>query len=781
MIRNYFKIAWRNLTKNKAFSVTNLLGLTIGITCTLFILLWVQNELSWNKFQKNYTSIRQVFVNRNFNGETVTDNAVALPIGDAAAESISQIKNAAFASYNEDHVLSLGDKKLKKSGLRVSKNYFNIFSWKFLKGNAATALANSEAVILSSSSARTFFVDEDPINKFLRLDNNFDVKVSAVVEDAPATSSVTFDFFTPFNYNEAAMQDWQNSYTNLFVQTSANVDDASIEKSLNDLVKKRSTVAPGTWYFFHPMSKWRLYSDFNGGKNTGGMIAYVKLFSIIAVVILLIACINFMNLSTARSEKRAKEVGIRKTLGSNKKQLILQFFFESMILAFTAFVLSIVVVWALLPAFNQLVDKQLVLTILTKEFWMVGLGIILFTGVLAGSYPAFYLSSFNPIKVLKGTFLPGKAASLPRKVLVIGQFAVSILLIASTLIVYRQIQHVKNRDIGYMPDNLIMIPASADLNKNYAIVKQELLHTGLINSITRTSAPITDIWNFTPAPEYKGKPANANMILTSLAATEDFSKTFGIKIIQGRDFEGTPGDSSSLLLNEAAVKTMGLKEPLGMSMSYFGRQYSVIGVTSNVVMSSPYKPVDPMMLFYRPGRSAFLNIRLNKDVKPQKALLAIESIFQKYNPSFPFEYKFADQEFSRKFITEELIGKLTNLFAGLAIFICCLGLSGLAAFTIQKRFREIGIRKVLGASVRSLLLMLSKEFLYLVLIALVIAVPVTWLMMTNWLNNYNYRIHIGISQFVIAGLGVLLLTLITVCLNALKAAVSKPVKSLRTE
>jgi putative ABC transport system permease protein len=780
MLKNYFKTAWRNLVKNKAFSLTNLLGLTIGITCTIFILLWVQHETSWNKFHTQYDRIYQVYANRNFNGEIYTDGSIMLPLGDALEKDLPQVQQASFTSYQEGHVLSIGDKNLKKNGYRVSSHYFNIFSWKFIKGSAATALANPDAIVLTASSAKAFFGDADPIGKVLRLDNRFDVKVSGVVEDAPAASTFAFDFITPFNYDAAAMQDWQNSYTSLFILTKPNTSETSLAKSMNALIAKRSNNKNSS-YFIHPMSKWRLYSDFKDGRNTGGMIEYVKLFSMVAVVILLIACINFMNLSTARSEKRAKEVGIRKTLGSGKKQLMLQFFSESMILAILAFIFSVLLIYLLLPAFNTLIDQQLTLRIQQKEFWMAGIGIILFAGLLAGCYPAIYLSSFNPVKVLKGTFVAGKKAATPRKVLVVGQFVTSILLISCTLIVYRQLQHVKNRDMGYRRENLITIIGSNDISGIYPVIKQDLLQTGLIAAVTKSSAPLTDIWNYTPAPDYEGKPAGSNMIVSAIRTSEDFIKTTGIQLLHGREFSGTPADSSSLLLNEAAVKTMGLKNPVGTIMRYRDRAYTVIGVTGNVVMTSPYNPVDPMMMLYRPTQGNFITVRLANNIQPQKALTAMEAIFKKHSPAQPFEYQFVDQEFGKKFLTEELIGKLTNLFAGLAIFICCLGLSGLAAFTIEKRVREIGIRKVLGATVQQLLFMLSGEFVYLVLIAFAIAIPLTWWSMHNWLQNYQYHTSISIWQFAVAGVGVLVLTLATVCINAMKAAVTKPVKSLRTE
>src|SRR4051794_10566975 len=782
MFKNYFKIAWRNLTRNRAFSFTNLLGLTTGITCTILILLWVQNELSWNKFQPNYNSTYQVMANRNFNGQITTDGALMLPLAKNIETLFPQVKNAAFTTFgSEDHVLNYGNKKLKQSALRVSEHYFNIFPWHFIKGNAANAVSTPDALILTQSAAKALFGNEEAMGKVVKLDNNFDVKVTGVIEDVPEASTMQFDFITPFNYDPKAAEDWVNCYTQLFIQTQGNVNADALGKGFTNLVKKHDPNVNGQ-FFLHPMSKWRLYSDFKDGKNVGGLIEYVKLFAIIAIIILLIACINFMNLSTARSEKRAKEVGIRKTLGSAKIQLMLQFFTESMILTFSAFMLSVGLVYILLPAFNNMVNKHLSLNLNEASFWITGLAILLFTGILAGSYPAIYLSSFNPVKVLKGTFLPGRKAIMPRRVLVVLQFITSILLISSTIVIYQQIQHVKNRDIGYNPSNLIMIPAgSPDVDKNYNVIKQELLKTGMVTSITGSSAPVTAIYNYSPAPDYAGKPTNSNMIVAALGVTDDYAKTIGVKIVQGSDFKGLPADSGYMILNEAAVKTMGLKNPIGMKMTFFGKDFTLTGIAANIVMADPYKPVDPLMVLYRPAGINFVSIRLNDGVQPQKALQAIESIFKKYNPAFPFEYQFADQEFGKKFITEDLIGKISFVFAALAIFICCLGLAGLASFTIEKRFREIGVRKVLGASVQQLLLLISKEFLKLVGIAFLIATPVTWWAMTNWLQHYDYRINISIWLFAVVGVLVLLLTLIIVSLNTIKAAVANPVKSLRTE
>lgn len=786
MLKNYFKIAWRNLFRNKGFSLTNLLGLSIGMTCTILIFLWVQDELTYNKFHANYNNIYKILANRDFNNQVFTDESMVFPLAKTLQEKLPQIKHAVVTTNRQPRVFSLGDFKLKKEGYTVNEHFFQIFTWKFIRGNAATAIVDPSSVVLSESAAKAFFGNTDPLNKVLKIGNDHSVKVTAVVADPPANSTFQFDYILPFNYSDdnikRVLTEWTNSSWQVFLQVDPATDMKTLEKNINQIKYDHD---PGdkniSTYFAFPMNKWRLYSDFKDGKNIGGMIEYVKLFSIIALIILLIACVNFMNLSTARSERRAKEVGIRKTLGSDKKQLILQFFFESIILALIAFIISIGIVYLLLPSFNKLVDKDLSLNLTDLYFWLGTILIIVFTGIVAGSYPALYLSSFSPIKVLKGTFLAGKSAAIPRRILVTAQFVISILLISATVIVYQQIQHIKDRDMGYDPNNLILIPTTQDSQKNYTVIKQQLLTTGMINAVTRTFSPITQIWWKSPGPDYEGKPVNQNIIFAGLPTDVDFSRTLGIKILQGNDFSGNPVDSSSMLLNKAAIDAMGLKNPVGMQMRFGGRAYNLIGVTDNVVMESPFKPVDPMMMFYNPGNTFSINIRLNPSTSPKKALASIETIFKTYNPSVPFEYQFADEEFEKKFITENLISRITNIFAGLAIFICCIGLAGLASFTIEKRFREIGIRKVLGATVQQLLMLISKEFLRLVLIAFVIAVPLTWWFMNSWLDKYTYRISINPWLFGVVGVIVLLLALVVVSLNTLRAATTNPVKSLRSE
>ena len=785
MIKNYFKIAGRNLFRNKGFSITNIIGLTIGLTCTIFIFLWVKDELSYDKFQKNYDNIYQVMANRDFNNTIFTDPNMVLPLASSLEKSYSQIKNAVVTTQGESHIFSYGDQKLKKTGLTVGGNFFDMFSWKFIKGNAANAISDPSSIVLTQSAAKSFFGNKDPLNQILRIDNENNLRVSAIVADPPGNSSLQFDFIKAFNYSDPDvkndMNEWVNSSWRVYLQIIPGTSITAVEKDINTLKKQHDPHDKVSTYFTFPMNKWRLNSDFKDGKNVGGMIEYVRLFTIIAIIILLIACVNFMNLSTARSEKRAKEVGVRKVLGSDKKQLILQFFFESMILVFIAFVLAVIAVFLLMSPFNTLVDKHLSLDLTQPYLWIGGLVIIIFTGVIAGSYPALFLSSFNPAKILKGTILQGKSAVIPRRILVIAQFVISIFLISATIIVYQQIQHVKKRDIGYNPDNLIMIPSTPDVSKNYTIIKEELLKTGLVSSVTRTFSPLTEVWWKSPSPHWDGQPTDVQIIVTGFSTDVDFAKTTGVKILQGKDFSGMPSDSSAIMLNKAAVIAMGLKNPIGMQMRYGPRTYTVTGITDNVVMESPFKPVEPMMIYYQPENSNIVDIRLKPSSQLQQSLKSMEKVFKTYNPSVPFEYQFADKEFGKKFLTEELIGKLTNIFAGLAIFICCIGLAGLAAFTVEKRIREIGIRKVLGASVQQVLLLISSEFLKLVLIAFIIATPLTYWLMNEWLQKYDYRIHISIWVFFGVGIGILLLTLAVVSLNTLKAATTNPVKSLRTE
>lgn len=766
--------------------MTNLVGLSLGCTCTIFILLWVYDELTYDKFHDHYNDIYQVMAHRDYNNQIFTDKNMVFPLAATLEQELPEVEKAVMTSYAESHVLGFGDTKQRKNGMTVSENFFDMFSWQFLQGNSQTALPDPSSIVLTESAAKALFGDENPLHKTLKIDNNKEVTVTAILKDLPGNSTFQFDYIHLFNYSEEsllqAMTNWGNSSWNVFLQVTSGTNPEELSQRITDIkIKNNPPDKEISEYFAFPMSKWRLYGEFKDGVNTGGMIVYARLFSIVAVIILLIACVNFMNLSTARSERRAKEVGIRKTLGSGKKQLMLQFFFESMILTLLSFFVSVLTVYLLMPWFNQLSGKTLSLDLSSPVFWIISLAVVTCTGMIAGSYPAIYLSSFNPIKILKGTFLAGGKAVLPRNILVVGQFVISILLISCTLIVYQQIQHIKNRDIGYNPDNLIMISSSEDIQKNFSAIKDELLNTGMVKATTRTFSPITSIWWRSPSPDWEGKPTDMNLLMAGMYSDVDFSETMGVNMLQGTDFTGMPSDSSALILNLAAVEAMGLEEPVGMQMRYGKSNFTVIGVTDNIVMDSPFNPVDPMMVFFDPTSTYSISIRLKEGAPVQAGLQSLEKIFRKYNPAVPFEYQFVDQEFERKFLSEDLVSKIITIFSGIAIFICCIGLAGLASFTIEKRTREIGVRKVLGATVSQVLLLVSKDFLKLVMIAFIIAVPFAYWQMDNWLKSYTYHISISIWLFVVVGIAVLFLSLVVVSLNTLRAAMTNPVNSLKSE
>ncbi|MBZ4191473.1 ABC transporter permease [Niabella beijingensis] len=786
MIKIYIKTAWRNLVRNKGFMFVNLLGLSISMSATLLILLWVRDELTYDRFHKNYDNIHMVVANRDFKNRVFTDYNMVLPMARELQHAGPQIKNATVTTQGYDLLLNVNDAKLRKEGMTVGDHFFDIFSWTFLRGNPAQALLDPASIVLTQSAAKALFGNADPVNKTIRIaEEKRDVKVTAVVADPPGNSAFQFDFLRPFNYNDPdtkqMMENWNGSSWRVYVQTTPGADMKQVDRIIDRVKKQHDPGDRISSYFTFPMKRWHLYDEFKEGKNVGGMIEYVRLFIIIAGIILLIACVNFMNLSTARSERRSREVGIRKTLGSSKLKLVLQFFSESMLLVLIAFAVAVGMVLLLLPFFNQLVNKELTLEFGEPAFWLGSLAIIIITGILAGSYPALYLSSFRPVKVLKGVFVSGRKTALPRHILVVFQFVISMLLISATVIVYQQIRHIKDRKTGYDAHNLVMITGTEETEKNFEVIKQELLQSRAVSSVTRSSSPITQIWWKSGAPDWNGKPADLNVIISGIRTDVDFTKTMGIDILQGHDFAGRPSDSASVLLNKAAVEAMNLEHPIGMEMRFGDEKYNVIGVTGNVIMESPFQPVDPMLTFYNPRSTGVISLRIADKMPLRNALSSIEGVFKKYNPAYPFEYQFADAEFGRKFMGEELISRVTNIFAGLAIFICCMGLGGLAAYTVEKRFREIGIRKVLGATISQVLLLISHEFLKLVLIAFVIAVPLTWWLMHQWLEKYTYHIDISILVFAAVGVMVLLLALIVVGLNTLRAAVANPVRSLRTE
>ncbi|MBO0948232.1 ABC transporter permease [Fibrella forsythiae] len=794
MLKNYFKIAWRNIVNNKVYSFINIGGLAVGMAVAMLIGLWMWDELSFNKGFANYDRIAQVMQHQTFNGEVGTQGALPFPIGAELRKSYgSDFRYVVMGTWINGHILSAGDNKFSKNGAYMEPQASELLTLTMKKGTRS-GLTDPNSIMLSESAATAYFGATDPIGKVMRIDNKFDVKVTGVYTDLPFNSSFKeLNFIAPWdlyfndeNWPEKITNPWRANMYVAYAQVADNVDMEQLSAKIRDVKlrnvhKEEAVFKPAV--FLHPMRKWHLYSGWKNGVNTGGRIDYVWLFGIISVFVLLLACINFMNLSTARSEKRAREVGIRKAVGSMRGQLINQFFSESLLVVAIAFVLSVLLVQLMLPAFNQIADKQLSILWASPLFWLCGLGFSLLTGGVAGSYPAFYLSSFQPIKVLKGTFRVGRFAALPRKVLVVVQFTVSVTLIIGTLIVFRQIQYAKNRPLGYNQNGLITVPTTTgELAGHYEAVRAELLATGTVAEASQSSSPTTGVWVINNGYEWPGKDASVQGNFGTIAVSHDFGKTVGWQFKAGRDFSRQfATDTLGMVLNAAAATFMGLKDPVGTVVKADGKPYKVIGVINDMVMDSPYNPAMRTVFMLDYTWANLFTIRIAPSASPSVALPKIEAVFRKYAPSAPFNYRFVDQEYNQKFGDEERIGKLATVFAMLAIFISCLGLFGLASFVAEQRTKEIGVRKVLGATVLNLWGLLSKDFLLLVFVAFAIATPIAHYSLSRWLLKYDYHTDISWWIFVASGAGALAITLLTVSYQSIKAALMNPVKSLRAE
>ncbi len=794
MLKNYLTVAWRNLVKNKVYSFINILGLATGMAVVMLIGLWMHDELSANTNHKNYNSLYQVMMHQTFDGHRYSQQALPYPIGEELAAKFPDFKGVAMCDWGSQRSLIYGEKKISRFGHYIGKDAVSMFSLNILAGDKQP-LKEPYSLVLSDETAKALFGKEDPIGKTVKVNNAIDLKVTAVVQKQPKNSTLQFDYLIPFQLQETIYSwikkshkpNWANNSWQVYVQLNTTATKDAVDKKIKDVVIKHFTdantlnsIKPAV--FIHPMDKWRLYSDFNNGINTGGFIRYVKMFGILGAIVLLIACINFMNLSTARSEKRAKEVGVRKAVGSDRRQLISQFLSESMLISTLAFLLALIIVALALPFFNQLTEKDMSLHLASPLFWIIMIAFTAITGLIAGSYPAFYLSSFNPVRVLKGHLRAGKSGSLPRKILVVLQFASAVVLMIGTIVIYLQIQHGKNRPIGFNNKGLVIIDWSADIEKNIVAIKQELEETGAVLSTCQSNSPPSEIYSNNNGWEWPGsQPIEKSTVFSTVATAYDYTKTLGIKILEGRDFSKEFADSNGVLLNQAAVKRMRLTKPVGAQLKWNDKPMVVIGVIPDVQMESPFRPISPLTIIFDKGWTGTLTIRLSPNASVSKAIGLIKPIFDKYNPAYPFTYKFVDEEYAKKFNYEELVGNLSAIIAVLIVFISCLGLFGLASFTAEQRVKEIGVRKVLGASVQSLWQLLSKDFVVLVLIACAIATPVAYYAMTEWLKQYDYKISVKPVVFVIVILVALLITLLTVSYQAISAARANPVKSLRTE
>lgn len=786
MFKNYIKIAWRNLIRNKSFSLLNIIGLSIGLAVTALILIWINFEIGFDKFHENTDSIYQVNNQYPVDGEIWTWNSTPKVMAEVIKNDYPEVEGVSRYFYETPFLFSKDDKRIKSTGTIVDPDFLKMFSFPLLEGNIETVFEEVNSVVITQEFAKKLFGDEPPVGKIVKVDNVDSFKVTGVLKDLPLNTEFTFEFLMPWTYLEQKGWDdenWSNNSVATYVMLKEGTNYTTFSKKIKTLRENHDKESPEMETLLYPYSRNWLYSEFENGKEVGGRIDLIRMFGIIAAIILLIACINFMNLSTARSEKRAKEVGIRKVIGAEKAALVGQFLGESILISCIAAVLALLIVLVTLPFFSTLIDKPLSLDITNIWFWLSAFGVVLFTGVLAGSYPALYLSGFKPSAVLKGTFKKMNSPITPRKVLVVLQFSAAIILITASIIVTQQLRKVQDRQTGYAKNNLVYSVMEGDVEKNYMLIKEELLVSGTATSVTKTSAPITEGWSNSWDFEWKGKNEDDKTLINRFIADDAIVKTTGLQLIAGRDFDLSkfPTDSTAALINEASVKLMKFDEPIGQIIKDNGVDWHVVGVVKDFVLKSPFQKVEPMVI---EGAQAFFNvihIKFDQATNTTESLTQTEAIFRKYNPEYPFSYEFVDQQYAKKFDDEKRTGQLVSLFTLLTIFISCLGLFGLASYMAENRIKEIGIRKVLGASVQSITALLSKDFLKLVLISIVLAVPISWYFMGKWLEDFAYRITISWWTFALAGILALSIALITVSYQAVKAAIANPVKSLRTE
>jgi len=794
MFKNFFKTTIRSLWKNKGYSFLNIFGLAIGITCAGLIFLWVEDEMNFDQFNTKKDVLYCIRENQKYDTYIATFGSTPAPIGPAMQQEIPGVANTCRIIGYNTKLITIGNKSMYAFPNYADASLFSMFSFPFVQGNAKTAFTQLYSMVVTESTAKKFFGDEkNVVGKTVRVDNKQDYVISGVIKDIPKNSTIQFEWVAPleiwWNENKSWAQSWGNNDLDTYVELKPNVSAASVNKILYNFIQQREPKSNARPFLFSAHD-WHLRDEFDNGVQTGGgRITYVHLFSVIAWIILLIACINFMNLATSRSEKRAREVGVRKVLGSGKRMLIFQFIGEAIFMALLSALLAVIMMQLLMPAFNLLVQKNIALGLNKPLHIGTLLAITFICGLFAGSYPSLYLSSFNPVLVLKGIRMKGNSAAFIRKGLVVLQFSISIILIISTIVIYQQIQHIKNRSLGFNKNNLLEVNTNDEFNNNFPVIKQDLLNTGVIDNLGLSDYTALYGGNNTDALVWEGKSANSKVLISNRGVSPGFMSTYGLKILEGRDFviiDSTTSKKQNILITQSLEKLMGNGSAIGKTLHWDGDTsgivLNIVGVVNDFVYGDMYGKPDPVF-FYCPEykNTSEMYVRLKPNTNVENAINQIEAIVKKDNPSYPFTYHFVDDQFNAMFQNEQLISKLSRVFAMLAIIISCLGLFGLAAYTAERRTKEIGIRKVLGASVSGIAQLLSKDFLQLVAISCIVAFPVAWLAMHNWLRNYQYRIEISWWIYLIAGVVAIMIALITVSLQAIKAAMANPIKGLRTE
>jgi putative ABC transport system permease protein len=792
MIRNYLKTAWRSLIRGRSFSMINIAGLAVGMAGATLILLWLFNEISFDRFHVNRDRIYKVYAMTDIPGEKHnTIDVVSQPLGPAMKARFPEVESFARLADVGHFLFTAGEKSF--TGLRgefVDPDFLRLFSFPLVAGDQGQPLGSVNSIVLTEKLARKLFGTTDVVGKTVRIDSTDHFTVTGVLKDLPSNTEFDFEYLLPWSYLKKLgwnNDNWvsNNSYTFLLLQP--HTDLTAFNAKIRDFTRV-NTGQYNLWvHFVYPLPKWHLYSSFDDGIPAGGRIDTVKVFALIAIFILLIACINFMNLSTARSERRAKEVGIRKVAGAGRGLLIGQFIAESFLTVLIAGILSLVLVELTLPAFGRLVGTALDIPYSSPVFWLCTAGFLAFTSLLAGSYPAFYLSAFKPVGIFRKQFRRTRAILSPRKVLVVLQFTFAIVLIISTLIVRDQLQFAEDRDAGYSRNNLVYVNFEGDIQKNYPLIRQELLQSGVAVAVSKNWENIADGSSTTWGYRWPGEPArDTNVGIRIFSSDADLVRTAGMHLIAGRDIDiyRYPTDSFAILLNQTAVKWMGFGDPIGQTIynPYDNTHWHVVGVVKDYIDGTPYAQMQPGMI-QGPASSFFstMHIRFNPANSTAASLEKTQAIFKRYNPAYPFDYQFVDQQYAQSFEDAQRTRTMAGLFAALAIFISCLGLFGLSAFVAESRVKEIGVRKVLGASVSGIARLLSIDFIRLVLVAFVIAAPIAGYAMNRWLLSYEYRVTIGWAVFALAGVLAVVIALVTVSWQAIRAATANPVRNLRSE
>lgn len=793
MVSNYFKVASRIMVRNMAYSMINISGLALGITGAALLFILISHEFSYDQFHSDKHRIFKAWNRALENGQINCWDVTPRILAPTLQEEFSPVESAiSYAKWDVKHLFKIGETRfLKTSGAFTDPAFLTLFSFPLLNGNPAKALENPNALVLTESFARQLFGNEEAFGETVTISqsgHDFEFIVTGVLKDLPANTDFNFEYLISFQFLESVGENdtfWGNNSVNTFVKLKNESNLVAFNEQVKGIIKKHYADGQHIELFLYPLTKQRLYSRFENGIPAGGRIEIIRMLAALGACLIIIACINFVNLSTARAQRRAKEVAVRKVTGAQRHSLVMQFLCESVLISLGAGILSLFAIYLLLPFFNVLVEQQLSLDFGNKTFWIFAFGLVLLVGLLSGAYPAFYLSAFRPSSILKGVMISLSSRNTFRNMLVILQFGFTVMLIIAVIVVHRQIDFLQNRESGYSKENLIYIPLAGELEKNYQAFKDELIQSGAALSITKTSAPITEQWSSTTGISWRGKHPEDRTDFERIYMDDRASTTFGLNVIMGRDFDlqGFPSDSTAAILNETALKLMGLENPIGEVIVDNGREWHIIGVVKDFVFTSPFRNIEPIVLFGSKAKWALneIYIKLSAATNIQENLLIVSNLAKKYNSEYPFEYRFADVEYARKFANLKATLLITTVFTSIAIFIASLGLLGLSTYLIEARVKEIGIRKVLGGSVLSIMKLLSMSSLKPILLGIMLFSPVTWLAMNWWLKSYAYRISLNAWIFFIAGVALLLIAMLTISIQTYRAANANPINSLRNE